>query len=144
MKNLKQLRIEKGLSQGQLAKLTHITQTNISRWENEETQMSVGYLTILADFFGVSTDYLLGRENDYGLVEVRNTNTPKETEVLSLLNALDEDHQVMMIDIMKKFADTTEKEKAFCRNIIFRHGKQPFQTYRRRAAGSARRQSGNY
>lgn len=113
MKNLKQLRIEKGLSQGQLAKLTHITQTNISRWENEETQMSVGYLTILADFFGVSTDYLLGRENDYGLVEVRNTNTPKENEVLSLFNALDEAHQVMMIDIMKKFADTTEKEKAF-------------------------------
>lgn len=113
MLRLAELRKEKGITQKQLAEYFHVSSGNICDYEKGRIEPNISKIIAFADFFGVSTDYLLGRENDYGLVEVRNTNTPKENEVLSLFNALDEAHQVMMIDIMKKFADTTEKEKAF-------------------------------
>ena len=95
------------------AQMTDIPATTINCWITKNVKPTCTQIIKIADTFNITADYVLGRENDYGLVEVRNTNTPKETEVLSLFNALDEAHQVMMIDIMKKFADTTEKEKAF-------------------------------
>ena len=94
------------------AQMTDIPATTINCWITKNVKPTYTQIIKIADTFNITADYLLGRENDYGLVEVRNTNTPKENEVLSLFNALDEAHQVMMIDIMKKFADTTEKEKA--------------------------------
>lgn len=57
---LKDLRIEKGLSQHQLAKATGISQNAIAFWENEKRAPNSNAVIILADFFQVSTDYLLG------------------------------------------------------------------------------------
>ena len=36
----------------------------MSNWENDNVLPSVEMLTKLADFFNVSTDYLLGRESE--------------------------------------------------------------------------------
>ena len=102
-----------GGQQKTFAQMTDIPATTINCWITKNVKPTYTQIIKIADTFNITADYLLGRENDYGLVEVRNTNTPKENEVLSLFNALDEAHQVMMIDIMKKFAGTTEKEKAF-------------------------------
>ena len=57
---LKELREEKELSQAQLAKKVNIKQANISRWENKIQDPSIDYIIALAEFFGVTTDYLLG------------------------------------------------------------------------------------
>ena len=60
---LKELRIEKGLSIDQLAHETKIGSSSISRWENEQADIKASYLIILAKYFGVTTDYLLGLED---------------------------------------------------------------------------------
>ena len=60
---LKDLRIEKGLSINKLAKLIGISSIAISRYENELRSPSAECLILLATYFGVSTDYLLGLED---------------------------------------------------------------------------------
>jgi len=55
------LRVEKGLSQTQLAKELNINVKTISHYENGERTLPAKTLIKYADFFEVSTDYLLGR-----------------------------------------------------------------------------------
>ena len=57
---LKELRLEKGLSQRELAKAVNLTHTAILRWEIETHIPNAEAVVILAKFFCVSTDYLLG------------------------------------------------------------------------------------
>ncbi len=58
---LKELREENKLSQMQLAKATGLSQTAIGHWENEERIPNAKAVVTLADYFDVTTDYLLGR-----------------------------------------------------------------------------------
>jgi len=55
------LRIEKKVIQTELANLLGVTRTQISDIENGKTTTSIERLYILADYFDVSVDYLLGR-----------------------------------------------------------------------------------
>lgn len=50
-----------GLSQSELAKKLNLTQTAIAKQETGTNYPSVETLESYADFFGVTTDYLLGR-----------------------------------------------------------------------------------
>ena len=58
-----QLREEKGLSQLALQEKVHIDQTTLSRYETGDRLPTTDNLIILADFYDVSTDYLLSRTN---------------------------------------------------------------------------------
>ena len=60
---LKELRLEKNLSLEQLAKLIKIGSSSLSRWEKCQADVKGSQLIVLAKFFNVSTDYLLGLEN---------------------------------------------------------------------------------
>lgn len=60
---LKELRLEKELSQAQLSKATGISQVAINYWENEKRVPNANAVIILSRFFEVSTDYLLGEED---------------------------------------------------------------------------------
>ena len=57
---LKDLRLEKELSQRELAKLVNLSHTAILRWENQTRVPNAEAVVALAKFFGVTTDYLLG------------------------------------------------------------------------------------
>lgn len=60
---IKKLRKEKGLNQIEFAKIFEVAQTTVSKWENKEREVSFGMLIKIADFFKVSTDYLLGKSD---------------------------------------------------------------------------------
>ena len=63
---IKQLRVARGLNQVELAKKLSVTKQTVSNWENDNIQPSIDMLEKIADFFNVSTDYVLGRnENSY-------------------------------------------------------------------------------
>lgn len=61
---IKELRIERGLSQRALAEKTGIKQANISRWEAGVVVPNVLDCWQLAEFFSTSIDYLVGK-SDY-------------------------------------------------------------------------------
>ncbi len=60
---LKELRQEKGLSIQGLAKEVKISSSSLCRWENRQADIKGSQLIILAGYFGVSIDYLMGLED---------------------------------------------------------------------------------
>lgn len=65
---LKELREKAGLSQSALAKRLGFAQSTIGMWESGKNKPEFDTLTQIADFFRVSVDYLLGREDQKALV----------------------------------------------------------------------------
>lgn len=61
---INELRRKNILSQEELANKLCVSSRTIIKWENNETEPSSSNLSALADLFGVSSDYLLGRENN--------------------------------------------------------------------------------
>lgn len=61
--NLSELRRQNGLSQQDLATALNTTQRKISYWENSKVEPDLETLWAIADYFDVSVDYLLGRNN---------------------------------------------------------------------------------
>ena len=59
--NLKKLRTSKNLSQSKLSKILGISSSTIGMYEQGRRFPDQTILTKIADFFDVSTDYLLGR-----------------------------------------------------------------------------------
>jgi transcriptional regulator with XRE-family HTH domain len=61
MKKLKELRIEKGLSQQQLAEQFGVSQQTVWKYETGVNEPDIKMLNQYADYFGVSIDYLVER-----------------------------------------------------------------------------------
>ena len=59
--NIKSLRIARGINQVEFARALGVTKQCVSNWENDNVVPSIEMLVKIADFFCVTTDYLLGR-----------------------------------------------------------------------------------
>lgn len=57
---LKELRLENNVSQLEIAKLLNMSKMAISHWERGNSEPSIEQLKLLARFFDVSVDYLIG------------------------------------------------------------------------------------
>lgn len=58
---LKEERSQLGLNQVEFAKIFNVTKQTVSNWENGNRTPDSTTLSKLADYFGVTVDYLLGR-----------------------------------------------------------------------------------
>lgn len=63
MNRLKELRQRTGIRQKELAEHLNTTQATLSNWESGKHDPDSKSLLTLADYFGVSTDYLLGKSD---------------------------------------------------------------------------------
>lgn len=61
---LRDLREDKDLTQTAVANILGIKQTVYSRYERGFQNIPIEHLLTLADFYGTSTDYILGRTNE--------------------------------------------------------------------------------
>ena len=59
--NIRNLRVDAGMTQQQVAEYLNVKQNTYSQYEIGTLNYSVDTLVTLADFYGVSVDYLLGR-----------------------------------------------------------------------------------
>lgn len=64
MNNLKMLRKKKGVTQQAVADYLGVHRVSYTDFENGKTNIKPDYLVKLADYFGVSVDALLGRDDD--------------------------------------------------------------------------------
>ena len=74
-KLIKELRNSKNLTQAEFAKIFKISNGTIAMWETDKRQPDSDTLKKLADYFGVSVDYLLGRE------EKKTVTNPDENKI---------------------------------------------------------------
>lgn len=62
MNKFKELRKNKGLTQVEFAKLLHVDQSTISKWEKNQALPDIQMIYKLSEIFNCSVDYILGRE----------------------------------------------------------------------------------
>lgn len=61
---IRELRKQRNITQLKMAMDLHTTQNAISRYESGEREPGIGELVKIADYFGVSVDYLLERTDN--------------------------------------------------------------------------------
>lgn len=66
--NIRLLRSVRGISQVELGEKLNVSKQSISNWENGYIQPSIEMLMKIADFFSVSTDFLLGLDNRTSII----------------------------------------------------------------------------
>ena len=65
-KRIRELRIESGFTQAELALKLKVTQITVSKYEREALDLNTGTLIALTRIFHVSSDYILGIEDEIG------------------------------------------------------------------------------
>ena len=98
MKRLKELRLNKNLTQQQLGKLMSVSGQTILNWENDITYPSVKKLIELASFFNVSIDYLLDFKE-------------KDTNFDKIINILNDYEKEDLIKLIATFVNEALNEK---------------------------------
>ncbi|MCD7959528.1 MAG: helix-turn-helix domain-containing protein [Ruminococcus sp.] len=110
-KILKQLRKEKGLRQADVAELLGISQQAYQKYELGNAEPNGANYVKLADFYGVTTDYLLGREpapdpfGEYDLTDAT------EDEVIEAFLALPPKIRACILDIMTQLGGVVESSR---------------------------------
>ena len=103
VKNLKKLRMEKGISQQALAEKIGISQQSINKYENHKIEPDISTLIAMANYFDTTVDYLVGRTDETG-----NPTETSPTDVLFEKYRLLDDKEKNCINII---VDTFHKEK---------------------------------
>lgn len=113
MLNIKDFRIEKNILQKDLALFLNRTPTCISDWERGKREPSVEDLIKLADFFGCSVDYLIGRESeDFQIIGFGNELSKDENQLLDTLRQL----SPLRKEVVYKIANVLLQEQASEKN----------------------------
>lgn len=100
---LKELRESRHLTQTGMGARIGVTQQNISRYENDVSTMPVEMLLEAADFFNVTTDYILGRS------EVKRN----LQEQMQVSQAIEE-----YFDLVEMYQDLDERDREVVRSTI--------------------------
>jgi transcriptional regulator with XRE-family HTH domain len=95
MKRLKILRKRKGLTQDNIAKIIGTTQSNYGKYELNQQEPDIGTLCRIADYYGVSLDYLCDHDTDT-LLDVSGWNETQKSVVFAL-NKLTEKNQIIVL-----------------------------------------------
>lgn len=90
--NLKQLRINKKLTQADMGKLLNITAPTYNGYETEKYEPNIETLCKLADYYDVSLDYLVGRERkgDVGYL------TPAQLTAVKVIQRLNQQNLLLL------------------------------------------------
>lgn len=88
---IKNLRVNLGMNQVQLAKRLGITKSAVNSWETGTNSPSLSYIIKLAQIFGVSTDYLLG-VNERLTVDITSLDEEQKQAVIFMIKLFERDN----------------------------------------------------
>ena len=109
---IKELRKSAHLSQKSLGNLLGISQQVVSRIERDSSTMTREHLELYADFFNVTSDYILGRSKAKRNLEEQRVLLDKLQEKYNLIqvfDALKQDYQEIVWDLMDVMTSKMEK-----------------------------------
>lgn len=105
MNRIKALRAEKNIKQDVLAKLLGLEIAGISKLETGRVPLKDEYIVKLAEYFNVSTDYLLGKSN------IRNIEDEFKFAYHKEMEGLTEDEIKEALEFYKVIKNRRKKEK---------------------------------
>ena len=118
---IKQLRENRGLIQEILASELGITQQMLSKYERDVLCIKVDVLKRIAEYFNVTTDYLLGvsevKRDLQGQMRVNKT-LDAYYDLVEIYKGLDKYDQEMVWSIMQTVKKTCEIGRASCRERV--------------------------
>lgn len=100
---LRNLRVESGLTQKELSIQIGSTDKNIWNYEKGLASPPYEILVAYAKYFDVSTDYLLGLEDDFG------TRTPAPMKITSLSSSNYSDEERRIIEEYRKLPESSKQ-----------------------------------
>lgn len=105
---LKELRIKFGLKQYELAEILDVSQSTIGMYENDQRTPPSESIVKLAEYFNVTTDYLLGfAKTSYSV----NANIPEIPSIVcedtSIYDIVDEKKDIKSLEDINKFLENT-------------------------------------
>ncbi len=98
MTRIRQLRLEYNLSQRALAQKIGASQKAVDLWEKGMNEPKASTLIALANLFECSIDYLLGRSDDIGNVNVMRDLSDTEKRMLTVFSRLNDNRRNEVID----------------------------------------------
>ena len=101
MLKIQELRSHAGLTQRELAEKIGVKNYTVANWEQNRTEPAIKDLVDLANFFEVSVDYLIGRENEFGQIIIFKNLTNSQIELLTLFDRLSTDKQEVILRLLK-------------------------------------------
>lgn len=101
MLHLRDLRIKRGLSQADVARELGISRQSYNFYENGKRDPDTAMVKALAEFFGVSTDYLLGRDEPD---TKQLMSSPEVQEIANLYDKLPEDKKALVLAMARAMA----------------------------------------
>jgi len=103
---LRELRENKNVTQNEIAELLKITRSAYSQYETGRRQMNYETLCLLADYYSVSIDYLLGRYETNPILVNK-----KESYLIELYRLLDERGKVTVEATINFEYEQSSKDK---------------------------------
>ncbi len=104
MTNLTKLRNQRGISQKIVGEEIGITQQNLSRYEKNVLFIPADMLIRLADYYNVTTDYILGITDEKKAFQGKRRFTDKE-QVMELYESLAPKKKKMIRQIMEEIKE---------------------------------------
>lgn len=109
--NLKKIRKERGLTVKEVVEGAGIPMRTYQNYEYMEREIGAGTLQKLADFYGVTTDYLLGREPAPDPFADLNLNKESEEDVINKYMSLPPNICACLMDVLLQLADAAKQRQ---------------------------------
>ena len=108
---LKKLRESRNLTKKQVADSIDVTERAYITYEYGQRDISTETLNKLADFYGVTTDYLLGREPTPNPFADLNLSEDDEAEVIAKYMSLPPEIRACMLDVLVQLGEAAKKKQ---------------------------------
>lgn len=102
---------EKGVTPYQVSKATGVAQSSLSDWKNGRSKPKYEKMLAIADYFGVSVDYLLGNDQKQKAPAETGERTVSDEDIMfALFNGAD-DITDEMFEEVKRFAQFIQERE---------------------------------
>ena len=112
VERLKSLRNASKMSQKDFAQALKVSQQTVASWERGRTEPSNMALKDIADYFKVTTDYLLGRDS-----KIRSLSETQK-KLLGMFDSLNEEGQSALMVMLNSLKLSHAKQKSKTANVV--------------------------
>lgn len=116
-KRIKSLRQDNGLSQAELAAALNVSRITINNYENDGRFPDIGFAMRCADYFGIATEYLIGRtefrsQDDFGI------STEKVGKLIEVIERLPQKNSQKLLEhlslVLQRVANFNTAKETVC------------------------------